>query len=83
MPIDTYRVQVELLGEVFSVRDDSAGEEVRVISAFLSEQIDALKARYPALSAKKLAVLAAFHLADELLRVRKDYEALISILDKQ
>jgi len=77
------RTQVEVLGETFSVRDTSAGEDVRKTYEYLHEQLVLLQARYPSLSAKRLAVLAAFHLADELLHVRKDYETLISILDEQ
>ena len=83
MAIINDQIQVEVLGEVFSIRDNSGGEEVRKTSEYLNTQIDILKERYPSLTAKKLAVLAAFHLTDELMQVRKDYETLAQILDKQ
>jgi len=83
MPTGQERIQVEVLGEVFIAKDNSAAEELRKTTAFLNERLTSLQARYPSLSAKKLAVLAALHLADELLQVRNDYEALISILDNQ
>jgi len=82
MPNDPERIQVEFLGETFTVKGDSSKEEIKKTSDYLQEQLDFLKMRYPSLTAKNLAILTAFTLADELLRVRKDYAALVSILDK-
>ena len=79
--LEPERIQVELLGENFTVRGDSSRDHILKTAAYLNGQFDDLQARYPALSHKNLALLASFHLADELLRVRKDYEALVSILD--
>ena len=75
------RVPVEVLGETFTVRGDPSGGEVQKVHDYLQEQIAALLERYPYLSEKKLAVLVAFNLADELLRVQADYKDLISIID--
>ncbi|MCL2121738.1 MAG: cell division protein ZapA [Clostridiales bacterium] len=83
MPYDQGRIQVELLGEIFTVKGDSHEEDIRKISAFLQEQFDLMNVQYPSLSAKNLAILTAFRLADEYLRIRKDYEAIVNILDKQ
>ena len=82
MPTDDERIQVEILGETFMVKGKATNEEIRRTSDYLREQLNIMKGRHPSLTAKKLAVLTAFYLTDELLRVRKDYEALISILDK-
>ena len=76
------RVQMEILGESFSVRGDPASGDIQKVEAFLKGELDSLLERYPNLSEKRLAVLAAFDLADELLRVRTDYQQLISIIDK-
>ena len=83
MTLDMDRIQVEFLGESFTVKGDTDGEDIRRTGDFLQEQLEALQVRYPTLSAKRLAILAAFHLADELLRVRHNYEALVSLLDNQ
>jgi cell division protein ZapA len=76
-------VQVELLGDTFTVRGEGTVAEIRKTSGFLAEQLDYLSSRCPGLNAKNLALLTAFNLAGELLRVRGDYEALAAILDKQ
>lgn len=82
MPNDQERIPVEFLGETFMVKGDATSDEIQRTCDYLQEQLDILKNRYPSLTAKKLAVMTAFHLSDELLRIRKDYEALISLLDK-
>ena len=76
------RTQVEFLGETFTIKGEVNQEDIRRTSDYLNLQMDALKNRYPSLSAKSLAILTAFNLADELIRVKRDYEDLISILDK-
>jgi cell division protein ZapA (FtsZ GTPase activity inhibitor) len=81
MPQDPERIQVEFLGEAFTVITDSSEEDILNTSAFLREQMDFLQKRHPSLSPKKLAILTAFYLADKFLRTSRDYEALISILD--
>ncbi|MDR1194152.1 MAG: cell division protein ZapA [Peptococcaceae bacterium] len=77
------RVQVELLGETFTVKGEGTAAEIQGTGGFLNEQLNYLSGRCPGLNAKNLALLTAFNLASELLRVRRDYEALAAILDKQ
>ncbi|MDR0469762.1 MAG: cell division protein ZapA [Peptococcaceae bacterium] len=82
MPQETERVQVEFLGETFTIKGDISREEVRKTSDYLQEQIEFIQARFPKQAAKNVAILTAFTIANEFIRVRKDYEALVSILDR-
>jgi cell division protein ZapA len=81
MPQEPERVQVELLGELFTVKGGATREDIRKTGDFLDEQFESMKARFPSLNAKNVAILTAFHIADELIRLRKDYEALVSVLE--
>ena len=72
---------MDFLGETFTIKEGSP-EDVGRTRDYLNEQMELMKSRYPSLTAKNLAILTAFNLADELLRVRKDYETLISLLDR-
>ena len=76
------RIQVEFLGETFTIKEGARQEDVGRTRDYLNEQMEILKKRYPVLTAKNLAILTAFTLADELLRIKKDYETLVSLLDK-
>ena len=77
------RMQVELLGESFTVKGGATPEEIKKTSAFLNERLQNLKERSPMLSPKSLAILTAFSLAEELLSLSKDYEVLAAILDSK
>jgi len=83
MPLDLDRTRVEVLGEVFYIRADPQNKNILKTRDFLNQQISALESRFPSLSAKRLAILAAFNMADELARLREDYDQLASILDKK
>ena len=82
MTQDRDRLQVTFLGETFTIKGETNHEEIEKTSRFLNEQFNDLKARCPSLSHKNLAILAAFNLAMDMLRLRKDYEDLVEILDK-
>ena len=81
MASEPERIQVELLGETFTVRGGASRDDILQTAAYLNEQLGVLQTRHPSLSQRNLAILTAFHIADELLRVQKDYEALVSMLD--
>ena len=82
MPQDQERIQLEIMGETFTVKGESGREEILRTGKYLNNQLEDLRIRYPSLNAKNLAILTAFNLTAELLQIKKDYEALVSILDK-
>jgi cell division protein ZapA (FtsZ GTPase activity inhibitor) len=77
------KVQVEILGEVFTVKGDAYKQDIINTNVFLNEQLQALQKRNPLLTPKHLALLAAFNMAESLLRTKKDYEEIAGILDKK
>ena len=79
---DKERIQLEFLGETFTIKGSANRTEIQKTSDYLNEQMDLIRTHYPSLTAKGVAVLTAFQLANELLQVRLDYEDLVSLLDK-
>ena len=75
------RVQITVLGETFTVKGAGSAQEVELVGDFLAGEIDAVKQRLPSVSPKSLAILTAYSLAEELLRLRKDYGEILSILN--
>ena len=82
MRYEQNRVQVELLGETFTVKGAASKEEIEKTAVYLTDLFDQMRERLPTLSQKGLAVLTAFSMAEELLRLRRDYDDLAAILDK-
>jgi len=76
------RVAVEILGEQYIIKGSADSEHICEVSNYLTKKIDEMQLRNPHLSAKRIAILASFNMADELLRLKKDYTALVQLLDK-
>ena len=77
------RVQLQIMGELFTVKSELPRQDVLKASVFLNEQVDALQKRNPNLSPKHLAILVAFNMCEQLLRAKKEYEDLATILDNK
>jgi len=76
------RVEVEIFGEYYVVKGDYPAEYVRQVAQYVNEKMHLLAKRNPRLSGTKLAVLTALNIADELTRLRADYEQLLEMIEK-
>jgi cell division protein ZapA (FtsZ GTPase activity inhibitor) len=66
----TNRVEFELLGQKYTIRSDATPEYVRRLVAHVEKTIKQIQAGGAPQDPQKLAVLAAFYIADELFRGR-------------
>ena len=66
----TNRVEFELLGQKYTIRSDATPEYVRRLVSHLEKTIKQIQAGGGPQDPQKLAVLAAFYIADELFRSR-------------
>ena len=66
----TNRVEFELLGQKYAIRSDATPEYVRRLVAHLEKTIKQIQKEGGPQDPQKLAVLAAFYIADELFRSR-------------
>jgi cell division protein ZapA (FtsZ GTPase activity inhibitor) len=66
----TNRVEFELLGQKYTIRSDATPEYVRRLVAHVEKTIKQIQAEGGPQDPQKLAVLAAFYIADELFRGR-------------
>jgi len=63
---------VEIYGSSYVIRGEADPEYVRQLARFVDEKMRALARRSPsAIGAQKIAVLAAFNIADELYKLRR------------
>jgi cell division protein ZapA len=76
------RVNVSILGDNYVIKGTVPAEHICQVNAYLNGKLDQMQCQNPRLSAKSVAVLTAFNFADELMRLRKDYDTLARLLDK-
>lgn len=66
----TNRVEFELLGQKYAIRSDATPEYVRQLVAHVEKTVKQIQAEGGPKDPQKLAVLAAFYIADELFQTR-------------
>ena len=74
-------VNVEIMGQSLVVASDSGDEWARSLAATVDEKIRHIRASGQSVNSINLAILAALTFAEELERLRRDHQALISHLE--
>lgn len=77
------RVTVEIYHDQYTIRGDARPDYIRGLAKMVDERIRALAAQHPRVSAARLAVLAALHLADELQRLTEQHERVVGMLERE
>lgn len=70
--------RVEIAGEEYTIRSEASEDYTRECARYVNSAIDQIMSRGSLVEVHKAAILAAMALADELLQVRQDAEALRS-----
>ena len=74
-------VDVEIMGEKFTVRSDADDAEVRKVAGYVDGKIqEALKGGRAPLGKSSLVILAALNIAEEYHRLKDEHEAVLDRL---
>ncbi len=72
---DKNRVEVEILGQKYTIRSEAAPDYVRELAAHVEQRAREIQGPNPTQDTVKLLALAALHITDELFRL-KDQQAM-------
>lgn len=78
-----FRVEVEIFGEYYTLKGDSIPAQMMQIAHYVDNKMKQLAGRNPKLSKSQVAVLAALNLADELIKLREEYENMVRMLEPE
>ena len=74
---------VEIYGEVYSLKGTIEPSQIKAIAALVDEKMNAIASHDVRLSQTKIAVLAALNIAEEYLRLEKDYKQLLELVKEE
>lgn len=77
------RVKVSIFGQDYVVRGNCSTEHINEIADYVHKIMEETRSRCPNLSVNKLAVLASLNLAEELFRIKNEYEGLLETLEEE
>lgn len=75
---EVVRVTVNIFGEEYSIKGTEPQEYIEKMAEMVDSQMRALYQRNPNLGVSRLAILTALNMADELSKLRNDYDQLLS-----
>ncbi|MCG9968149.1 cell division protein ZapA [Pelotomaculum terephthalicicum JT] len=78
-----FRVEVEIFGEFYTLKGDSSPAQMMKVAQYVNHKMKQLAERNPKLSKSQAAVLAALNMADELLKLREEYENMVKMLEPE
>ncbi|MFY9174615.1 MAG: cell division protein ZapA [Peptococcia bacterium] len=75
------RVKVQILNDEYIIRGKEEVRHIEEVAQYVDLQMKQIALKDPTLSPKNIAVLAAVNIADDYLKLQRDYDELISLLD--
>jgi len=75
------KATVEIFGETYTLRGDDDPETIIRVAAFIDDRMKRIARNNLRLSPTRIAVLAALNLAEEYLRLEKDYQELVEMIN--
>ncbi len=76
------RVTARIHEDEYVIKGNAERKHIEKVAAYVDLKMTQLTLSNRYLNPKKIAVLAAVNIADELFRLQEDYEALIKLLDE-
>jgi cell division protein ZapA len=69
-------MEVTILGQKYLIKGDVPSEYIKQIADFVDERLKEVYAASPDITPLKAAILAALNIADELHRIKNDYNSI-------
>lgn len=75
------RAKVQILNDEYIIRGKEEVLHIEEVAQYVDLQMKHIALNDPTLSPKNIAVLAAVNIADDFLKLQRDYDELIYLLD--
>ncbi len=74
------KVTVRILDQEYQLLSEETSEHVKRVADFVDKRLREIREQGPTLSEKKLAILAAFHIASDYFQLLEKHEALLDVI---
>ncbi len=71
------RVEVEIFGEGYVLKGAEPPEYLQMLAQYVNKRMRQVVTRNPRLTTAKAAILTALNIADELMKLQKEYDQLL------
>ncbi len=74
--------EVHILGQTYIVKGDESSEHIKHLADFVDERIKEVYTYSPGIAPLKAAILASLNIADDLFKIRNQYDAISQSMKK-
>ncbi|KJS16070.1 MAG: hypothetical protein VR69_10700 [Peptococcaceae bacterium BRH_c4b] len=74
------RVVVDIFGSQYNLKGEEPTEHLEKLASLVDNKMRDIRSRNPRLNISQTAILAALNIADEFLKLRKEYNSLEELL---
>lgn len=82
MPQVENRVEVVIFGDRYNLKGEENPEYMQMLASLVDERMREINARNRRLNMSQTAILAALNIADELVKLRNEYQSLVELLEE-
>lgn len=75
--------QVDIYGMRYSIKGSADSRHIQQVADLVNDQMKKIGSSDSRLDVTRIAVLAAINLADELVKVKEEYEKLLQLLEEE
>ncbi len=76
-------VEVQILGQSYSIKTDEDEAHIKALAQYVDEKLKEIYNAVPNVNHVKVAIMAAFGIADELFKLRAEQETLDKLIDEK
>jgi len=77
------KVTAKILGEDYTIHGRASEEHILRVARFVDDKMLQVAQAHPKLGTSRVAVLAAINMADELFKIKEQYEQLTQLLEEE
>lgn len=77
------RVEVEIYGVTYPLRTTDGEEYVKGLAKMVDDKMQMAATNTGSFSGTRIAVIAALEIADEYMKLKKDYDELMQLIDEK
>ncbi len=77
------RTSVVIYGEEYNIRGDMTAEHIEALARYVDRKMRQIGGHENRLSVSKVAVLASLNIAEELFKLQREYNRMVSIFERK
>ncbi len=76
-------IEVQILGQNYAIKSDEEEAYIKSLARFVDEKLKEIYSAAPNINQTKATVMAAFGIADELFKLRKEQEHMYKMIEEK